>query len=74
MIAPVKKSVSHSRTVARLGTRRLSSQRFDRVEMNSLLVLLVVAFFAVTHGYVELTFPFLLVLRLSLDATFCITL
>ena len=41
--------------------------------MNSLLVLLVIAFFAVTDFFrsnVELTFSFLLVLRLSLHAVY----
>ena len=41
--------------------------------MNSLLVLLVIAFFALTNffrGDVELTFSFLLVLRLSLHAVY----
>ena len=42
-------------------------------EVNSLLVLLVIAFFAVTDFFrsnVELTFSFLLVLRLSLHAIY----
>ena len=42
-------------------------------EVNSLLVLLVIAFFAVTDFFrsnVELTFSFLLVLRLSLHAVY----
>ena len=44
-----------------------------RWEVNSLLVLLVIAFFAVTNffrGDVELTFSFLLVLRFSLHAVY----
>ena len=44
-----------------------------KCEVNSLLVLLVFAFFAVTnffHGNVELTFSFLMVLRLSLHAVY----
>ena len=42
-------------------------------EVNSLLVLLVIAFFALTNffrGDVELTFSFLLVLRFSLHAVY----
>ena len=67
MIALVKKSVNHPRTVA--------SMR-ETCEMNSLLVLSVVAFFAVIkrptcfRGNVELKFPFLLVLGLSLHAVY----
>ena len=62
MIAPVKKSVNHSRTVASMrGTGWEQQQEFG-----------LLAFFAISNffsrGNVELTFSFLLVLHLSLHA------
>ena len=81
MIAPVNKSVNHSRTVASMRETGWEQQQHQEVhlpairqcEVNSLLVLLVIAFFAVTNffrGDVELTFSFLLVLRFSLHAVY----
>ena len=80
MIAPVKKSVNHSRTVASMretaenNIKKFVFAAIRQCEVNSLLVLLVIAFFAVTdfffHSNVELTFSFLLVLRLSLHAVY----
>ena len=67
MIAPVKKSVNHSRTVANMRETGWEQQQ------SSSLVLLVIAFFAVTDFFrsnVGLTFSFLLVLRLSLHAVY----
>ena len=80
MIAPVKKSVNHSRTVASMretGWNNINKFVFAatrQCEVNSRLVLLVIAFFAVTDFFrsnVELTFSFLLVLHLSLHADYC---
>ena len=79
MIAPVKKSVNHSRTVASM--RETGWEQHQEVRLRSdstvwsefALVLLVIAFFAVTNFFrsdVGLTFSFLLVLRLSLHAVF----
>ena len=76
MIAPVKKFVNHPRTVASMRVTGREYNKFvfaaiPKCEVNSLLALLVFAFFAVTnffHGNVELMFSFLLVLRLSLHA------
>ena len=80
MIAPVKKSVNHPKTVASMrGTGwennkfvlAASSQRFGSVKRSCfwlLLVPLVIGFFVLFRGNVELTFSFLLVLRLSLNA------
>ena len=79
MIAPVKKSVNHSRTVASMretaenNIKKFVFAAIRQCEVNSLLVLLVIAFFAVTDFFrsnVELTFSFLLVLRLSLHAVY----
>ena len=83
MIAPVKKSVNHSRTVASMRETGQEQQYYNKIkkfvfaairqcEVNLLLVLLVIAFFAVTDffGSNVLTFSFLLVLRLSLQAVY----
>ena len=60
MIAPVKKSVNHSRTVASMretGWEQHYNKKFVFAatrqcdEVNSLLVLLVIAFFAVTDFF-----------------------
>ena len=67
MIAPVKKSVNHSRTVASMretaenNIKKFVFAAIRQCEVNSLLVLLVIAFFTVTifsPGNVELSFPF----------------
>ena len=71
MIAPVKKSVNHLRTVASM--RETGWKKHQEVRLRSLLVLLVIAFFVVTDFFrsnVELTFSFLLVLCLSLHAVY----
>ena len=78
MIAPVKKSVNHLRTVVSMHETGCSNKfvfaAIRQCEVNSLLVPLVIAFFAVTNfffrGNVELTFSFLLVLRLSLHTVY----
>ena len=79
MIAPVEKSVNHSRTVASMretaenNIKKFVFAAIRQCEVNSLLVLLVIAFFAVTDFFrsnVGLTFSFLLVLRLSLHAVY----
>ena len=77
MIAPVKKSVNHLRTVGSMREKGWEQQFVFAVirqcEVNSLLVLLVIAFFAVTDFFrsnVGLTFSFLLVLLLSLHAIY----
>ena len=82
MIAPVRKSVNHSRTVVSMRETGWEQQQVKKFvfaatrqcdEVNSLLVLLVIAFFAVTDFFrsnVGLTFSFLLVLRLSLHAVY----
>ena len=83
MIAPVKKSVNHSRTVVSMREtgweqhqhliKKFVFAATRQCEVNSLLVLLVIAFFAVTDFFrsnVELTFSFPLVLRLSLHAIY----
>ena len=70
MIALVKKSVNHPRNVASM---RETGNRNNN--MNSVLVLLVIAFFGLLYpiyfrGNKELMFSFLLVLRLSLQAVY----
>ena len=81
MIAPVKKSVNHSRMQRACAERAENNNNIKKFvfaairqrEVNSLLILLVIAFFAVTDffgGNVRLTFSFLLVLRLSLHAVY----
>ena len=83
MIAPVKKSVNHSRTVESMRETGQEQQHYNNIkkfvfaairqcEVNLLLVLLVITFFAVTDffGSNVLTFSFLLVLRLSLHAVY----
>ena len=85
LIAPGKKSVNHSRTVASMRETRWEQQQNNsnnkkfvfaairRRELNSLLVLQVIAFFALTdffRGNVELTFSFLLVLCFSLHEVY----
>ena len=57
MIAPVKKSVNHSRTVASMretaenNIKKFVFAAIRQCEVNSLLVLLVIAFFAVTDFF-----------------------
>ena len=84
MIAPVKKSVNHSTTVASMRetgrgnnnfktTTHLRSDTTLGSEFAFIILVLVIAFFAVTNFFgsnVELTFFFLLVLRLSLHALY----
>ena len=81
MIAPVKKSVNHSRPVASMRETGWEQQQRQEVRLRSdsrvwsefALDLLVIAFFAVTDFFrsnVGLTFSFLLVLRLSLHAIY----
>ena len=81
MIAPVKKSVNHSRTVASMRETGWEQQQEVRLRSDSTVWSEFAfgpvghsAFFAVTNfffrGNVELTFSFLLVLRLSLHAVY----
>ena len=81
MIAPVKKSVNHSRPVASMRETGWEQQQHQEVRLRSdsrvwsefALGLLVIAFFAVTDFFrsnVGLTFSFLLALRLWLRAVY----
>ena len=72
MIAPIKKSVNHSRTVVSMRETGWEEEVCRHCEIRfrscwSLISLLWPIFF---RGNVELTFPFLLVLRLSLHAVY----
>ena len=75
MIAPVKKSVNHPKNCSEHARNGLGKQQvrlnsffaaIRQCEVKLLLVPLVIGFFVLFLGNVELTFSFLLVLRLSL--------